>query len=91
MRRDLYQKGGTPILAFSRSGRSLLTQPSHPGYPPTRYLVCSMIHTNFVGAVVLHLGPQRHLLVYNNLIGPQRKGLYHWNGETLPGGCMGAS
>ena len=49
-----------------------------------------MEHTNFAGAVVLHLGPQRHSWVYNNLIGPQRKGLYQWNGQTRPGGCMGA-
>ena len=48
-----------------------------------------MEHTNFAGAVVLHLGPQRHSWVYNILIGPQRKGLYHWNGQTWPGGCMG--
>ena len=45
-------------------------------------LVCTMVHTNFAGAVVLYLGPQRHLWVYNNLIGPQRKGLHHWNNQT---------
>ena len=49
-----------------------------------------MLHTNLEGAPVVDLGTLCQLWVYNNLIGPQRKGLYHWNGQTWPGGCMGA-
>ena len=56
---------------------------------PHEILVCTMAHTNFAGAPVAHLGPLRHSWVYNNLIGPQTKGLYHWNGQIWPGGCMG--
>ena len=60
-----------------------------PTIAPHEILVCTMVHTNFAGAAVLHLVTQHHLRVHNNFIGPQRKGLYHWNGQPWSGGCMG--
>ena len=42
-----------------------------------------MVHTNFAGAAVLHLGPQRHVCMYGHLCHASSSLLVYWD-VTLP-------